>query len=92
MKNLILCLLCSFVAAANAQIPLPQAVPNVPQEGWIMHGMHEQEELKRQQLENQILEQQLEVMRQENPKAARKIDQQNQGLLGLLFSNKNRHK
>lgn len=82
MKRLILCFLCSFITVANAQLPLPQE----PQEGWVMHGMHEQQELRRQQIENQILEQQLEEMRQHNPKAARTIAKTNQGLLGLLFS------
>jgi hypothetical protein len=70
-KIFVIFLFSTFISVAYAgrfsDIPLPQAVPDAGQGGGFVVAMQAQENLRRQSLENQMLQQQIAVMQQAEP-------------------------
>ena len=65
MKKLILIfLLCTFISLANASIPSVQSFANIPG-GGLVAAMQAQENLKRQYIENKMLQEQLAMLQQQ---------------------------
>lgn len=76
MKKIILISLIAISPITNASIPLPRVIPDAQPGGYIVSGMRAQQDLRRQYIENQILQEQLAMMQQQRAMRERQLIKQ----------------